>query len=396
MSMESRTQLYKKVKPFVAIILVQLGHAGMSIIGKLALNKGMNPRVFIAYRYAVATVIIAPFAIVYDRKKRAKLTYSIFAKIMLLALLGPVAYQNLYYEGMKLTTATYSRALFNVVPVFTFAMAWILRLEKVNIRRRGSQAKVLGTIVTIGGAMLMTLVKGPSWIWPWTYKHGHQESTSAGNKQDVIKGALMMLAGFFCWSGYVNLQAITLKSYPTELSLTALITLMATLENTIVALAMEWGNVMAWSMRLDIMLLAVVYAKRSKLTFSVFAKVVLLALLGPVINQNLFYTGMNYTTATFSSILQQLPAFAFSMAWILRLEKVNIRRRRGQAKVLGTIFTVGRAILKGIMLNLPWTNENAHQVSTNAANKQDVIKGALMILAGSVGWSGFIILQVRV
>ena len=65
--MESRTQLYKKVKPFVAIILVQLGHAGMSIIGKRALNKGMNPHVFIAYRSAIATVIIAPFAIVYDR-----------------------------------------------------------------------------------------------------------------------------------------------------------------------------------------------------------------------------------------------------------------------------------------------------------------------------------------
>ncbi|KAM4104545.1 hypothetical protein ACJW30_06G166200 [Castanea mollissima] len=282
MSMESRTQLYKKVKPFVAIILVQLGHAGMSIIGKLALNKGMNPRVFIAYRYAVATVIIAPFAIVYDRKKRAKLTYSIFAKIMLLALLGPVAYQNLYYEGMKLTTATYSRALFNVVPVFTFAMAWILRLEKVNIRRRGSQAKVLGTIVTIGGAMLMTLVKGPSWIWPWTYKHGHQESTSAGNKQDVIKGALMMLAGFFCWSGYVNLQAITLKSYPAELSLAALISLMGTMESFIVALAMEWRNPKAWSLRLNIMLLPVVYAGIETTAFSIYIHGMVIKEKGPV------------------------------------------------------------------------------------------------------------------
>ena len=53
-------------------------------------------------------------------------------------------------------------------------------------------------------------------------------------------------------------------------------------------------------------------------------------------------------------------------------------------------------LVKGPKLNLPWTNENGHQESTNAANKQDVIKGALMILAGSVGWSGFIILQVRV
>ena len=52
-------------------------------------------------------------------------------------------------------------------------------------------------------------------------------------------------------------------------------------------------------------------------------------------------------------------------------------------------------LVKGPKLNLPWTNQNGHQESTNAANKQDVIKGALMILAGSVGWSGFINLQFQ-
>ena len=80
------------------------------------------------------------------------------------------------------------------------------RLETVNIRRQCGQAKVLGTIVTVGGAMLMTLVKGPMLNLPWINENGHQESTSATNKQDVIKGALMMLAGFFCWSGFVILQ----------------------------------------------------------------------------------------------------------------------------------------------------------------------------------------------
>ena len=52
----------------------------------------------------------------------------------------------------------------------------------------------------------MTLVKGPMLNLPWINENGHQESTSAANKQDVIKGALMMLAGFFCWSGFVILQ----------------------------------------------------------------------------------------------------------------------------------------------------------------------------------------------
>jgi drug/metabolite transporter (DMT)-like permease len=47
------------------------------------------------------------------------------------------------------------------------------------------------------------------------------------------------------------------------------------------------------------------------------------------------------------------------------------------------------------MLNLPWTNGNDHHESTGAANKQDPIKGAVMILAGCVCWSAFNILQAR-
>ena len=42
---------------------------------------------------------------------------------------------------------------------------------------------------------------------------------------------------------------------------------MGTLESTMVALAMEWGNLMAWSIRLDIKLFAIVYAVRN-FTFS--------------------------------------------------------------------------------------------------------------------------------
>ena len=65
--MESKNQLYNKVKPFMAVILLQFGVAGLSIIGKFALNKGMSQHVFIVYRNAIATVVTAPFAIVLDR-----------------------------------------------------------------------------------------------------------------------------------------------------------------------------------------------------------------------------------------------------------------------------------------------------------------------------------------
>ncbi|KAK7837842.1 regulator of telomere elongation helicase 1 like protein [Quercus suber] len=282
MSMESKNQFYNKVKPFLAVISVQVGYAGLSIISKFALNKGMSPHVFIVYRYAIATVVIAPLAIVLDRNRRPKLTYSVFAKIVLLALLGIVICQNFLYTGMKYTTAAFSRAIDNVIPAFAFSMAWILGIEKVNIRSWRGQAKVLGTIVTVGGAMLMTLVKGPMLNLPWTNGNDHQESTSAANKHDVIKGALMMLAGSVSWSGLVILQAITLKSYPAELSLTVLICLMGTLESTMVALAMEWGNLMAWSIHLDIKLFAIVYAGIVTSAFPIYIQGLVMKDKGPV------------------------------------------------------------------------------------------------------------------
>ncbi|KAG7998827.1 hypothetical protein I3843_01G274900 [Carya illinoinensis] len=192
-------KLYIRMKPFLAVTLLQSIYAGMEIIFKFALNEGMNQHVLIVYRYAVATVVTAAFATVLDRKVRPKLTFSLFAKIFFLGLLEPVIDQNLYYTGMKYTTATFASAMCNILPVF-------LRLEKLSIRRLHSQAKILGTIVTIGGAMLMTLFSGPMLKSPWTNRNTHQKSTNAATEQDHIKGGLMVIAGSACWSGFIILQ----------------------------------------------------------------------------------------------------------------------------------------------------------------------------------------------
>lgn len=65
--MESWAKFCQKAKPFLAVIFLQFGYAGMSIISKFALNKGMSPHVLVVYRHLVATIVIAPFAIVFDR-----------------------------------------------------------------------------------------------------------------------------------------------------------------------------------------------------------------------------------------------------------------------------------------------------------------------------------------
>ncbi|KAH7841566.1 hypothetical protein Vadar_031608 [Vaccinium darrowii] len=180
--------IYNKVKPYLAVIFLQFGYAGMRIIAKFGLNHGMSHYTFAVYRNVVAAVVFAAFALVLER-------------------------YNLYYNGMKYATATFSAAMLNVLPALTFVMAWIFRLEKVSLRRKHSQAKVLGTLVTVGGAMIMTLVKGALIDLPWTKMegYGHDQATStasATDQQDPIKGALMMGSGCFCWAAFYILQGI--------------------------------------------------------------------------------------------------------------------------------------------------------------------------------------------
>ncbi|KAK3232225.1 hypothetical protein Dsin_004106 [Dipteronia sinensis] len=254
--------LYERAKPFVGVILLQFGFSGMSIISKFALNKGMSQHVLVVYRQAIAFLVIAPFALIFDRKKRTKMTFSIFFKIVLLGLLEPTIDQNLYYAGMKCTTATFTAAMYNILPAFAFILAWIFRFETVNIRKIHSQAKILGTIVTVGGAMLMTLIKGPMLDLPWTKPEdfNQEASTSSSNVQNPMKGAIMIIVGCVCWAGFIILQANTLKSYPTALSLTALICMMGAIEGSVFALFMEHGNSSAWVIKLDYALLTAVYS----------------------------------------------------------------------------------------------------------------------------------------
>ncbi|KAJ8428085.1 hypothetical protein Cgig2_025394 [Carnegiea gigantea] len=237
--MGSIVKMFSRAKPYLPVVFLQFGFAGLAIIAKFALNQGMNHYVLVVYRHAIATLVVAPFALVLER---------------------PVIDQNLYYAGMKYTTATFVTALCNIVPALTFVMAWIFRLERVNIRRVRGLAKVAGTMVTVGGATLMTLVKGPVIKLPWTNTVNNHSSIDGLNQQNPIKGAIMVSSGCVCWAAFVILQATTLQSYPAEMSLTALICMAGTVEGAIIALVMERGNASIWALHLDSQLLAYVYS----------------------------------------------------------------------------------------------------------------------------------------
>ncbi|KAK0585939.1 hypothetical protein LWI29_036591 [Acer saccharum] len=232
----------------------------MDVLCKAALNQGMSNYVLVVYRHAVATLFMAPFAIILDKKVRPKMTVPIFIKLLLLGLLEPVIDQNMYFIGMKNTTATFTAAMYNILPAITFLLAWVVRLEKVKLKSIRSQAKVFGTVATVAGAMVMTLIKGPIIELFWTRGVSHQSGSGGIDIHQAIKGASFITVGCFSWACFIILQAITLETYPAELSLTTWICLFGTVEGSVLALIMERGNPSAWVIHWDTKLMAVVYS----------------------------------------------------------------------------------------------------------------------------------------
>jgi len=257
-------KLIEKSTPYVAMISLQFGYAGMNIISKVSLNRGMSHFVLVVYRQAVATVVLAPFAFFLERKMRPKLTFSIFCQIFVLGLLGPVIDQNFSYLGLKLTSPTYACALSNVLPCMTFVIALLLRMERVNIKKLRSGAKLVGTIVCVGGAMLMTLYRGPIVRMFWSphhqsSKHTQTSAGTAAGSKDWMVGSVLMVGATLAWSILFILQSAVLKKYPAQLSLATLICLLGTLQATTLSIALV-RDPSQWALGWDINLLTAVYS----------------------------------------------------------------------------------------------------------------------------------------
>ncbi|KAL6997805.1 hypothetical protein U1Q18_007930 [Sarracenia purpurea var. burkii] len=217
--MEGFREFLQRAKPYVAMISLQFGYAGMNIITKVSLNRGMSHYVLVVYRHAFATAVIAPFALILERKVRPKITFSIFLQIFVLGLLGPVIDQNFYYAGLKFTSPTFACALSNMLPAMTFVMAVLCRMEKIDMKKVRCQAKVVGTIVTVGGAMLMTLYKGDAINMLWS-KHMHPHTSNvpetnaaaAAADKEWLMGSFLLIIATFAWASFFILQGIVSSS----------------------------------------------------------------------------------------------------------------------------------------------------------------------------------------
>ncbi|KAM7259985.1 hypothetical protein ACFE04_015726 [Oxalis oulophora] len=314
-----------KAKPFLAIISLQFGFSGMYIVTSLGLKTGMSHYILATYRHVFATIVIAPFALVLERKIRPKMTLPIFLRIMVLGFLEPVFDQNLYYVGLQYTSATFASASINVLPAITFIMAICFRLESVDFKKFHSVAKLIGTAITVSGAMVMTLYKGPILEFLRFGNHAQHATTSAAaNDQHWALGTLLLLLSCCGWSAFFILQSFTLKKYPAELSLTAWICLMGTLQNGVLSFIME-RDMSVWKLGFDNRLLAAAYSGVVCSGIAYYVQSVVIKTRGPV-----FVT-------TFSPLCMIITAF---LGGLILAEDIRLGSVIGAVVIVTGLYTV--------------------------------------------------------
>ncbi|XP_031261879.1 WAT1-related protein At5g40240-like isoform X3 [Pistacia vera] len=146
-----------------AMLAIECLEVGLSTLTKAALNKGMSNFVFVVYYNAFGTIfILLPCCLIlYRNRSRPPLTLSIICKIFLLGLFSCFS-QTCLFSGIGYSSPTLASALVNITPAFTFILVIISRMEKLDLRVKSSLAKSIGTLVSIAGALTVTLYNGPA------------------------------------------------------------------------------------------------------------------------------------------------------------------------------------------------------------------------------------------
>ncbi|XP_020261393.1 WAT1-related protein At4g08300-like isoform X2 [Asparagus officinalis] len=251
--------MYKRLKPHLLMTLAQIGYTLLYFITEASFNRGMNPHVYITYRHLVGGVVMLPFAYFLERTIRPKLTWALFLEIFVLSLLGVSLTLNMYFASLKYTSPAFVSSMVNTIASMTFVIAVLLKLEKLDVKSPRGMAKIVGTVVSLAGVTIMTLYKGAAIKNLWGAQLHTQGSVVHGR---WLEGSTLTVVSCITWSIWYIMQAVTLKRYPAQLSLTTWMNFVGGAQSAVFTACIAHRPA-EWTVGLDINLWSILYAVRS-------------------------------------------------------------------------------------------------------------------------------------
>ncbi|KAL6655549.1 hypothetical protein ACP70R_006375 [Stipagrostis hirtigluma subsp. patula] len=233
-------------KPCAAMVATQCIFAAMTLWVKAAFGGGMSPMVFVVYRQAVATLVLAPVAAMANRRrlKEMRLGMRSFSLVFVAALVGNGESKHvLPRTAPRIVDAGDDHDQLDTGDhLHHGSSCW--RQERVNITEASTIAKIFGTAICVGGAVALAFFKGPKLL------NDSLSNTSMllPVSSEWLMGALLLICSSSCWSFWLILQACgqcdppcgaamgpICKSYMDPLTLSAWTCFLSTLQSAALA-----------------------------------------------------------------------------------------------------------------------------------------------------------------
>ncbi|XP_010556627.1 PREDICTED: WAT1-related protein At1g01070-like [Tarenaya hassleriana] len=295
-----------KCEEYGAVIVMVLTNIGMGLTNVLirkALDGGINHMVIATYRLAISALFMSPFALLLERRDRPKLTLTILCQHFISGLLGASLVQYFCLLGLGYTSATVTCAFFSMIPAITFALALLFRTESLNLKNKAGKAKVLGTLVCVGGALLLTFYKGV----PISNPHSGTEALHANphpkkNKtRNWLLGCLFNFIASILLSSWIIFQAKINVAFPCKHSSTVLMSGFASFQCALLSL-IKVRDIQGWVLRGQFLIFVVVYSGVVGQAASTVAMTWCIKKKGPVFT-SLFYPVMLMSATLFDFLV---------------------------------------------------------------------------------------------
>ena len=158
----------KRTSAFTFLALANLFWAGNWVLGR-ALREVFDPVSLNFYRWVIAVVVLAPFALGDLAAKRDVIRRNA-GILALLAFLSVSVFQSLVYLGLQSTTAVNAVLINCAGPLFILLFAWLIDGERATLRQvAGFFVCVAGILVILSHGEAATLRQlefrsGDAWI----------------------------------------------------------------------------------------------------------------------------------------------------------------------------------------------------------------------------------------
>jgi drug/metabolite transporter (DMT)-like permease len=157
-----------RLSAFILLALANLLWSGNWIAGR-ALRDSFDPITLNFWRWAIATLVLAPFALPALRGQGALLRRHA-GILLVLSLTGIAVFQSLVYLGLRSTTAVNAVLINSSIPLFILLCSWVIEREHAAPRQIAGMLVSLAGIVVIlsrgspGALLELEVHAGDAWI----------------------------------------------------------------------------------------------------------------------------------------------------------------------------------------------------------------------------------------